>query len=512
MSVVRGLAYADWRGLVNAFHQIRRSPGRLALWLLSPVVLGLFVLSRSFAPHPADAHPRFEDIARADLLVGGFLLTFVVMLALGRGFVGLFRTAAEARWIIGSPVPPSIAIAYLQAREAIAQSLRFLSSFVYLLVFTAPRAVSVRQGLLDLVLVMAALVAFASLLLPRRFAPQWSTPIFVLAGLPLAALAALPIVRDGIVGILSPAPLTTALSARLPAWHPGMVLFVDNAPWVALLLLVALAAVLLLAAIGRDAYPELYAISMAHIEHRERVRGRRGFGARIAAPGLLPPAGVMALLWKSYVEFRRRVPLPLFIGMSLLWLVAGAATARLSRWHEAVFVTVIGTLANAAIVLSLTVRTELAAELRRPIFWLSAATLYERLWALALGQMWRYLFDAAMMAAGLALGGAPLQWILAVPVGGCALVVLLTGIGYASFAFFPSALDQRGPLAALRLFVSYVLLLPPLAVFTVAAIGLRSAGPAFIAAAVLALAEGAVLMGIAAWRLDGRVDRLAVHA
>jgi hypothetical protein len=75
----------------------------------------------------------------------------------------------------------------------------------------------------------------------------------------------------------------------------------------------------------------------------------------------------------------------------------------------------------------------------------------------------------------------------------------------------PNSLDQRGPGVLLRVWLTFVLLVPPAGIATIAA--LVSHAPfaaATIAATLGALAEAALLIAFAGWRLAGRVDNLAL--
>jgi hypothetical protein len=150
----------------------------------------------------------------------------------------------------------------------------------------------------------------------------------------------------------------------------------------------------------------------------------------------------------------------------------------------------------------------LASEVRRPLFWLSPTPLFERLSALLLARIWQTVLLFEFAAAGIALGGGrPIQTLL-FALGLPVLAALLAGVGFAAFALFPSAADARGPVALLRIGFSLVILIPPLALDAVGSALFGAALPALTAAALVALIEAGALVGIAAWRLDGHVDRL----
>ncbi len=92
---------------------------------------------------------------------------------------------------------------------------------------------------------------------------------------------------------------------------------------------------------------------------------------------------------------------------------------------------------------------------------------------------------------------------------GLALLGLTRAVGVAVFALLPNALDQRGPAVLLRLVVAYALVAPPAALAAGAGWLTGSLLAACAVGLVLAAAEAGVLLGFAAWRLAGRVDRLA---
>jgi len=103
---------ADVRAAVNLLRTIRRSPGRLAPWLVYAGAIAFFIGSRFLGPHRV--HVR--DVDRADYLIAFTLGFLLVTFAIGTSASGLFRTRAEAYFIIGSPVRAPAAAAYLLVR------------------------------------------------------------------------------------------------------------------------------------------------------------------------------------------------------------------------------------------------------------------------------------------------------------------------------------------------------------------------------------------------------------
>jgi hypothetical protein len=179
-----------------------------------------------------------------------------------------------------------------------------------------------------------------------------------------------------------------------------------------------------------------------------------------------------------------------------------------SNGEVALFSALIGVTVNVMLLVGISATSALSNEIRRPLFWLASAPLFDRLCALALARIWRTIATLEIVAAGYAAGGGGFVETLVIAAGLPALVALLAAVGFAVYALYPSTADWRGPVAALRLFVSIVLLAPVLALYFLVA-AFSSPVIALGAVVALALLEAAALLGIAAWRLDGHVDRLA---
>lgn len=519
MSGVGALFFADWRSAVNDARRALRSPGRLMLWLLYAGGLALFFWSRVYGRGGGIAGAR-ADLLRADYFMSALLVTLALALASGRGAVGIFRTRAEARFIIGSPLAAPTAIAYLQAREALSQAVRLLFSFIYFILVFGPRHVGPAVVVADVLLIVAMMAAAAAVVVPRRLLPAPAGIVCACVGAPLALLAAAPAIRDVLAQAAVPLPraLADRVLAALPPWHPGTVLLEPSLVWLGAVAAVVAVAIAVLAAAGRDAYPELYAMSVARIDRLERWRQRRARGVLGESPAPVrrrtltagtAPAGVLIFVWKSIVDFRRQVPL-VYVGAGIVGCgLAGFAAARfVSTGEGALFSALIGVVINVLVLVGITATSALYNEIRRPLFWLAPAPLFERLCALALARIWRTIIMLEIVAAGYAFGGGGTPETLVVAAGLPALVALLAGVGFAVYAFYPSTADWRGPVAVLRLLVSIVLLAP---VFVLYSVGAAFVTPlaALGAAALLALLEAGALLGIAAWRLDGHVDRLA---
>lgn len=516
------MIYADWRALVNTIRGIRSSPGRAVMWLLfiGMVVFSIFI--RAVGSTRIHVPNTFSDRVRADEVLGSVAALLLLTLAVGKSSFGVFRSRIEARLVIGSPVSPARAIAYLVARDAIVLSGRFAVSIGYVLFLTIPRSVGALPFALDLALLLVFGIAVTIALVPRRLLhglPAAACAV-VVAGLGL--LAALPALRGLAIQLLPRTQVAAFFVTRVPEWHPGIILLRPNLGWLAATIGLAALAVGVLVAMTRDAYPELYALSTGAIDLRDNLSGKRGFAARIEAlrasraTSLGPvtsttnaPAGILIFVWRSFVEFLRRTQPRVRVLDAAFWAVCGYAFARFTRAEETfVVASVAGAGLSSLVVFSTATSTAVALELRRPIFWLSSAWLTERFGGLALGQLWPQVARSLIAAFGCAIGGAAANYTETIAIGLPALLTLVLGTGYALFALFPSTVDQRGPLAIVRIFVTYFLLVPPLAFLIVVdfMLGLQLVG--LVGFAILAVLEGGGLVAFAAWRLDGRIDRL----
>jgi hypothetical protein len=431
-------------------------------------------------------------------------------LAFGAGRVGFFRTLAEARFVIGSSVRAPIALAYLQARHSVSTALRFLSSMFYLAFVAAPRHLAPLTIVTDVLIVGALFSATSAIAMTRKLAPDPWPVVCRFFGLLLLAFALVPIVRDLSYQLPIPAPLAARIRDFSPAIHPGLVLLVPNVVWLAVPFAVFAIAVLVLALGGRDRYPELYALSLSRIDGTTLLAERRK--QRDAAKSKRPttalripaPPGSPIILWKSIVAFRRGVTLRYFAFGAAGWIGIGFAVAHVAAaWGHALVGAFSSLAVSAMFALTMLSAKSVARELQRPLFWLCDVSLFERLGMLVLAQNWRKLLTLEALTVGIALGGGS---PLIVFVSGVMLplfVVLVGTIGLAGYALVPSA----GSAVFARFMISIALVVPVALAGAVVGVTL---GPT-LAAAIVALffiSESIALVGLATWRIDGRVDRL----
>jgi hypothetical protein len=511
MTELRALFYADRCAFVNDLKSAWRSRGRLVLWLVYGFGIVAFVWSRTL---PLGRHGHVDahaDLVRADYFICAQVLLFAVSLAFGSGRIGLFRTLAEARFVIGSTVRAPVAIAYLQARDSLTSALRSLSQVAFIGFGAAPRHLTPFVAVAGIVFFGAMFGATRTVLLARNLAPRPWPAICIAAGVPLALAAIEPAVRD-LAGWLSPfQPLAARVVDVLPAVHPGTILLAPTPLGLVVPLGILAATIAFVARGGRDAYPELYALSLARIDNaaylaERRNRKRDGVSRKTVAVALPAPSGSLVIVWKSVVEFRRAHPtLWSFLLGAAVWIAAGYAFARVSAALEPLAV-VSSSATVTVFVMSTFGPIGLAAELRRPLFWVCGISLFERLGALVVARNWRLIFSLELVSAGLVAGGAGPVYVLLSAVVFPALVVFMGCVALAVYALVPSVNPRGGASVPLRLFGSFALLTP---VIATAAFGTIVGTPLDVSLVVaLLFSEAVALTGFAAWRIGGRIDRL----
>jgi hypothetical protein len=513
VSELGALFYADWRTLINDVRRGVRSPRRVTLWTLYGIIIAGILVSRALYRTSSVNRGASSDIARADYLVCALLGALALALAFGFGRVGIFRTRAEARFIVASRIPAPVAIAYLQARGSLGGALRVLSSLLYVGSIFGPRHVKPLAAVADLVLVIALVAAAAAIAAPRWLASRSWAIACTIVGIPLAFAATVPALRD--LTRAFPSSSTAAEIRRvLPRLHPGHVLLAPDPLWILAALAVMTAAIVVLAVVGRDAYPELYALSMAGIDRAESLATRleNQKKAAVARPPVavrLPaPPGVMVIVWKSVVEFRRghRRISSVALGAAI-WAALGFALARFTADDVARLWATLSVVAFLLLLTSVAATAALANEVRRPLFWLSKATLFERLAALLAAAIWRVIVTFEFIAVGFVAGGGVPLGALVIAIVMPAFVAVLTSSGFAVYALVPNTADGAGPGSAMRFIVSLVLVVPVAAIGAVIGV-FFGALPSLAAMTLLMLAQAFTLVGVATWRIDGRIDRL----
>jgi hypothetical protein len=516
VTTLRALLYADTRSFVNQLREIRRSPGRALLWVFFSLVIAGMIVMRVIRGTHGVATLRGHNISdiRTDAVACGCLLILGIVISVGNRYAGLFAHPAEARFIIASPATPFIATLYVQMRQILIGSARQAFGLLYAALIYLPETLPAGELVRDIVLILVAFMLITATPLARQLLPPRLVPLSVTAGAILFCAAPLPVLRDAVLAFTPNSPAGSVF-ARFPAVHPGHILLAGAGPQfiaIAVLGLCTAALFVYVARVARDAYPELYELSMKRIARTERLRGggflaaaRRAPVARARTESLSgsAPAGVAIFVWRAWTEYRRTNSVRSTSIETALLLAVGYIAGRLTEFGDpSRVIALVLPFVNIAFIIAFMRSATLATELRRPLFWLSGSTLFERLGALSVAQSWRIIGWCVLSGVGLVAGHAPAAIVISCVVAGPAMVLLATAIGYASYALLPFDIDQAGPLRLLRLVIGYVLLVPPLAVGIAVAILENATIAGLGVAAGTTLLEAAILIGFAAWRLD----------
>jgi hypothetical protein len=509
------LAYLEYRQLVNAVKKVGREPGRAVLYA---VVAAYFIFMgslRSSSHFRAfnGTHVGIPEPFATAIFFGVFVLVGIYMFGAAAGRVGAFTSPADARLLIDSQLRERNVIVWLQLRNSWRLVGRLLLGILlYAVIF---RTAGTFAGMTFAMIGASAVgisLGVPIVKLQRRF----GTWIGYAAATIVALSGAIPLAFLGTALTLRPAHEASAALVRL-----GLGRTLDDmlrGDWRPIVIEYAIFAAIVLASyLGSvDLYPELYAASQRFIEVRRRAsqRGLSGqpkyrseFGPTRASGregGIL--RGAWAVFWKEWIAFRRSSVLQrtFWIGLVVAAAVGVGAGifARTTQDAFAVSISAGASLGNLLVIfLALGSSVALAADLRKPIWWLNADPVRARLYAWIAATSWRIALTlaAAVVAWGI-VGGIWQFAAFGVPLA-LLVVVLLRGIGLALYAIFPSNFDQRGPVAMVRLLLTYVGLIPPVGIWIALGFVTHSALAGLFGGLVVAAVEVLLLVEFAAFRI-----------
>ena len=546
-SALRILLYLDAHILLNRIRTAARNPLRLIFWLIFILVILSSIQARTMmneairsrpAPPPgAGPFPTFFDPipwlhVAATFLPGIILVVYgIFTIASSRQPLPAFRSAADARFLIGSALPPRLVVLWLIVRVILSLSWR-LPLMLYFFIFILPTSLGVSAGSgLGALLALLLLTATVALNLPifisrqRRVGPN---PALVGWLLMVTGLASLVVIFVA----LSPGPPSLVLTlqpvaASLPpgSWLVGA--FEGNGLGLIALAALATGSLLLTWLVAGDVYPELWSSSARVIVLRRAVRRRGPFMTRgdqrqllseagiadtlqrrqTAAPssqGRWVPSGAWTILWKEWLATRRVASGMRLPAIALLVaVVVGAAIGTLSRSRPEVAGFLLGPLAYGVVMISLFTAYRLGGDLRKPIWWLSASTLRARLGVLLVARSLRL---AIPIAAGLLMAsvvGGNAAFVLAGAPIAMASTWAINSMALGTYAILPGTSDMRGPGGCLRVIALFIMVIPIGIAAIVGGIVTESGTGSLVAAVITALAEGWLLVLFAATQLDG---------
>src|SRR5919201_319976 len=482
------LVYVDSHIFFTRLRQILREPRRWILWL---IFIGWAAAAIPARLNGVRRTPRVELpvqslLSDAALFIPGIALLVVGMLILAarQRAPASFRSPADARFICGSALPPRLTVAWLEFRRVRIAGWR-LPIYVLFWVLILPSVFGfpvegAALGAMGIVLIVGlGLVLQLPVFVWQRRAGGFLPGIagWALVGLGSASLlgAALEVAGEP-EGIAFPGWLTS-----LP---PGIWVvsgFAGDAWAMVPLALVFAVAFLLGSQVATDAYPELWESSVRSMTLRRLVR-RRGGLVTWRMPGAL------------------RLPVSTMVAAVL----AGAGLAALSsRFPRGTGAALTITVVEVIVLVNLVSAFTMAADLRKPLWWLSAASLEERLLVLTLARTLRLFIPFATGIAAAAIVAR--SWMLL----GVGLLVAfgilwdLRGMSVATYALLPSPADMRGPGALLRVIAFVALLTPVVVAFALVGALTRAIPLALLVASLVAVAEGWLLVRFGSHQLAG---------
>lgn len=521
MSDFGPLAYLEWRQLINRFKLIVRQPARAILYV---VVLGYLVFlaivriySRGFYGSYSSARFAMLPEPYASALLFAFVaLIGIVAYGAASGIAGTFSSPADARFLCGSRLSERSVVIWLQLRRSAWALFRMLFS-VFILAIIYIRSGSFGGiGLTALggtLLVTGAAIPVLKLRAVRgaRAAQTLGAALVAIGLLPVAIL---------ISSLMEPhwLPWTHAIE-RLGAGSAVHALVTGNALALAALYAAAIALLVTSFACGTNLYPELYSASLRLAEYRSRRRRPSAMfvsehtyrrQSDVSGKFFEGLRGAWTIAWKEWIAFMRSSSLRrMFIIGAIACVFIGVVFGRIAlRERDPLGASLnLGASAGNALVILVAFASSvgLAADLRKPMWWIGPDSLWMRLFAWTLATSFRM---AICLGLGLIAWAAVLHSAILVAVGipaALAAVVYLRATGLALYAINPYGFDQRGPMAMLRVLLTYLFAIPPIVAAVVAwAIFDHSPGAGMAAGIAVAIAEALLLITFSAARIAGR--------
>lgn len=471
ISDFRAIAYLELHQVLNFFRTAIRQPGRVVTYLFVALYFASMIFVRT--QRHAGAYRGFTEPLASAIGFGAIACVGLGFLSAARGKVGAFSSLADARFFVNSKLDERNVIAWLQIRSSWrAISRLIIVALMYAVVF--PKAGKPLGMFFSMTAVMGLSASLNVPLLRMRAAgfgglAQGAALVLIAGGAVCAAILAWPLLGHHPLAVAAPlrrvgiGKFVTALLAGTPGSLGAL--------WAAIFALFGLSY------FGSvDLYPELLSAS----EHVMRIEARlkRGglFGRFLGEPqpsagrevvvrdraGVPPFMGAQTILWKEWLSFRRGRGAVALYGATVAAAALGGAAigtfAKSSSDAAAFSISLAAALGNIALMLfALSASVSLASDVRKPIWWMCASPLRVRLYAWTASVSWRPAIAVTVFA--LAWSIAIHNVVLAAFAAPLSIVAIffVRSIGLALYALFPSRIDQRGPLAVVRLVLLYAL-------------------------------------------------------
>ena len=524
------LFYLELRGWVNRLRAIAKDPKRLVPWIIFLAWLGVTQIGQIAFLVGGRGSPRTATIITREfgplLLSGtpGFYLVLIgISVGASRSAPADFSSPADARFLAGSPLPQRTVVLWLQLRKLL--NPRLVLGFVMGTVILALYAVPPGTALVLQLALFAAFMSVLGLHLPLFLARRKLTVVpwnviawaLVVAGLAVGAIAVAS--AAGLGGF----PSSWSKAASFPPGTLVRAAITGDLRALAALIVLAAASIALTVFVAGDSYPELWEASSRRFnvmrvmrrgifstrEARQALRegtlepGTKRARNVVSVKGTNVPGGAWTLIWKEWIALRRRRGgLGLQVGLLVVALVAGAVVGIAFASGPRGASVLIGAIAFPAFIVSAYFRVSLATDLRNPLWWLSRASLGQRLATWALAGMLPYFMVIGVGVSAALLVSTPIV-VVPVLVAVFTLMWTMRMIGLAVYAVMPSSLDMLGPGVAIRVFAVYLLSAPVIAGGLAPGLVFHSLTIGIATATVVALVESFGLLMFATYRIQG---------
>ncbi|MGR4064529.1 MAG: putative ABC exporter domain-containing protein [Vulcanimicrobiaceae bacterium] len=511
MSDLAPLAYLETRRLANFFRRTMREPARIAIWAIALVWIVAMSILRVLHSSSSD-WGTLRDPA-ASLLGFGSLAALGVVVSVGAGGqAGAFSGAADARFLTSSQLSERSVVLWLQLRNsAITIGRIAIAIVVYAFLFTRAHTGSAFLAMIGLS-VLGTMLSLPAFELGQRIG---QLPVQILGGTlaGLSSVAALVIGGANFFSALTPA--ASALE-RLGVGRFAAMIWNGYTPALLLLFYIIVLVLALSVVFAEDLYPELYAASMSWQRQLKRNRGwssmyRPASGVKQARSHSTNFSGPWIAFWKQGLTLLRSPAMRIYFGIELIVAVGGGlAAGAVGRSDPSTLLAIVVGVVSIVIVLLAVTGTSLANDISKPLWWIGTGTTFYKLaaWTCATSVETAFVLTLGSIALATVYGSFGLA--ITCVIVSLMLPPLVRSVGVVTYSFFPAAIDQRGPAAAVRVIAIYLCLAPPTVVGILAAAFLRDGLIAAALALLTLLAKGILCIWIAANRIEGRGAEYAI--
>ena len=459
MSDLAPLAYLESRRLANFFRKTVHDPTRLIIWVIAIVWIVAMSALRALRSS-GSSWGTLHDPA-ASLLGFGSLAALGVVIAVGAGGqAGAFSGAADARFLTSSQLSERSVVLWLQLRNsAITIGRIAIAIVVYAFLFTRAHTGSAFLAMIG-ISVLGTMISLPSFELGQRIG---QLPVQILGG----ALAGLSALAAIVIGGANFFPVLAAPANAIERAGVGrFTALVWNGDTLALLFLLYVILLVLVVSVvfAEDLYPELYSASMSWHRQLQRNRGwssmyRPKSGVKQARSISTNLSGPAVAFWKQWLTLLRSPSMRVFLGIELAVSVgAGLAAGAVGRSDPSTLLAIVVGVVSIVIVLLAVTGTSLANDISKPLWWIGTGTTFDKLvaWTLATSVETAVVLSLGSIALGATYGSFGLA--VTCIVVSLLLPPLVRSVGVVTYSFFPAAIDQRGPAAAVRVIAIYLCL------------------------------------------------------